>query len=141
VKRSADDASCFSHFTELRIDNAIVPPANYEAKSGSTVITLKTSYLETLSAGTHAVLVNFDDGKAETTLTVRAAGSASAVTPVPSTKPAPSTAPAASQANKPASPAKGSPSTGDSSNPILWIVILVAAAGALIGLNRFGKKK
>lgn len=141
VKRSADDASCFSHFTELRIDNAIVPPANYEAKSGSTVITLKTSYLETLSAGTHAVLVNFDDGKAETTLTVRAAGSASAVTPVPSTKPAPSTALAASQANKPASPAKGSPSTGDSSNPILWIVILVAAAGALIGLNRFGKKK
>ena len=31
--------------------------------------------------------------------------------------------------------------TETTARPILWIVILVAAAGALIGLNRFGKKK
>jgi len=40
------------------------------AESGSLNATLKASYLETLSVGAHTVKVNFDDGSAETTLTI-----------------------------------------------------------------------
>ena len=52
----------------------IVDPANYDAESGSLKATLKADYLETLDEGERDIKVVFDDGKAETTLTVQAAG-------------------------------------------------------------------
>ena len=40
---------------------------------GSTIITLTESYLKTLSAGDHVILVNFKDGSTTVKLTVNAA--------------------------------------------------------------------
>ena len=161
VKRSEDDADCFGHFADVRIDGAVVDPANYEAHAGSTVISLGSPYLETLSVGTHSVLVKFDDGEALTTLTVKAAPApsnaptpsiapkptvkpAASIAPKPTARPAASTAPAsgsaaASGASKSTS-AKGSPTTGDSSNPLLWVAVIVVAAGVIFMLLRSKKK-
>ena len=70
VKRSEDDSTCFAHYVETQIDGKTTAVA---AKSGSTVITISGETLEKLQEGSHTVTVRFDDGKAETTLTVEAA--------------------------------------------------------------------
>ena len=46
----------------------MIDKSNYTAKEGSTIITLKASYLNTLSAGTHTVEILWTDGSASTTL-------------------------------------------------------------------------
>ena len=71
VKRGVDDDTCFSHFTSVQIDGVTLRRGiDYDARSGSTIITLKAAVLQNLSTGQHTVTVNFDDGKVETTLTV-----------------------------------------------------------------------
>ncbi len=74
VKRSKDDDTCFSHFTTVEIDgNVLVKGTDYEAKSGSTVVTLKAATLEKLAVGSHKISVNFDDGKTESTIMIKKA--------------------------------------------------------------------
>ena len=70
VKRSENDADCFSHYKETQIDGKSV---TVTAKAGSTVVTISADELEKLSVGKHTITVTFDDGQAETTLTVKAA--------------------------------------------------------------------
>ena len=48
---------------------------DYDAKAGSTIVTLKAATIENLSVGTHTISILFDDGKAETKLTVEAKAS------------------------------------------------------------------
>ena len=72
VKRSGDDAECFSHYTGTMIDNEAV---SVTAEPGSTIITISAETLEKLSAGTHTITVAFDDGQAETELTINTAAS------------------------------------------------------------------
>ena len=43
----------------------------YTAKSGSTVITLKTDYLKTLSVGTHKLTVVYTDGECLTDFEIK----------------------------------------------------------------------
>lgn len=74
VKRTPDDDTCFSHFKSVQIDGAdLKKNQGYTAKAGSTVVTIKTSALNSLKAGEHTVTILFDDGKAETVLIVSAA--------------------------------------------------------------------
>ena len=111
VKRSAADDTCFSHFSRVQIDGTTLAAGDYEAKSGSTVITLKAAILQKLSVGDHTVTINFDDGKAETKLTIKAAQPA--VTPEPTKV----------------------PQTGDSANFPLWIGLILLG---LIGISVLG---
>ena len=77
VKRSEDDELCFSHFNGVQADGtSLVRDTDYQAKAGSTVVTVKPEYLEKLSEGEHTVTVVFDDGKAETKVTIQNAGAA-----------------------------------------------------------------
>ena len=73
VKRSMADDTCFSHFSNVQIDGTALAAGDYEAKPGSTVITLKAAALQKLSYGSHTITINFDDNKAETKLTIKAA--------------------------------------------------------------------
>ncbi len=70
VKRSVDDDTTFGRFTGITVDGKALDKADYTAVAGSVKITVKSAYLETLSAGEHKVAVTFDDASAETTLTV-----------------------------------------------------------------------
>ena len=63
----------FSKFTGIKIDNETLDPANYDAKSGSTVVTLKASYLKTLSSGKHTVTFVYTDGEVSTQLEIKGA--------------------------------------------------------------------
>lgn len=53
----------FSKFTGIKVDGVEVDASNYDAKSGSTIVTLKESYLSSLSAGDHTMTFVYDDGE------------------------------------------------------------------------------
>ena len=47
---------------KVYVDNELVDPENYTAESGSTIITLKKEFVDTLSVGEHTLKVLFNDG-------------------------------------------------------------------------------
>lgn len=62
----------FEKFAGVRVDGNWIPSAHYEAKAGSTIVTLKPSYLASLSEGEHTVDIMWIDDSASTTFTVAA---------------------------------------------------------------------
>ena len=62
----------FAKLAGVRVDGNWIPSAHYEAKSGSTIVTLKPSYLASLSEGEHTVDIMWIDDSASTTFTVAA---------------------------------------------------------------------
>ena len=61
----------FSKFTGIKVDGVQIGAENYEAKSGSTIVTLKSSYLDTLTAGTHNLEILWTDGSASAVFTIQ----------------------------------------------------------------------
>ena len=61
----------FSKFIGIKVDGVQIGADNYEAKSGSTIVTLKSSYLDTLAAGTHSIEILWKDGSASTTFMIQ----------------------------------------------------------------------
>ena len=53
---------------KVYVDDELVDPNNYTAESGSTIITLKKEYVDTLSVGKHTLKVLFNDGGQATTI-------------------------------------------------------------------------
>ncbi|MCF0143043.1 MAG: hypothetical protein HUJ75_06670, partial [Parasporobacterium sp.] len=106
----------FSKFLGVMVDDKELSSENYNAVSGSTIVTLKKAYMNTLAAGQHKVTLVWIDGKADTNITVKDAS-----TPTSTTAPTGTTAP-----TKP-----GVPKTGDNSDLSLWIVLAAVAAAAI----------
>ena len=52
---------------EVYIDGVKLDVANFDSKSGSTIIILKNNYLKTLSVGKHTLKVKFSNGKVAVT--------------------------------------------------------------------------
>ncbi len=118
VKRSEADETCFAHFTGVEIDGAALERGtDYTAVAGSTVVTLNPAALQKLSVGSHTVSILFDDGKVNSTLTVRSSSNGSP------------------DENEPLSP-----QTGDDTYPTLWIPVSTASAIGLSALA-FERKK
>ena len=53
-------------FVSVSIDGKIIDSKNYSSKEGSTIITLKSGYLNTLSVGKHTISINSTTGSAST---------------------------------------------------------------------------
>ena len=70
----------YSKFAGIEVDGETVNEENYTAISGSTVITLKPEYLETLSVGRHTLTVLYTDGKAGCGFEIRAKADTAAQT-------------------------------------------------------------
>ena len=104
----------FSKFVGVKVDGKTVDEKYYTVKEGSTIVTLKPEYLNTLTAGKHTLEIVWTDGTADTTFTVDA---------------------------KPANTDTKSPQTGDSSSIVLWIAVLFVSAAGVLSTAVFGKKK
>ena len=103
----------FRKFTGVKVDDTPIDEKNYTAVSGSTVITLKADYLNTLSVGTHKLTVVYNDGECSTNFEVKAAsGQIILIDP--------------SQPAEPAEP-QSNPNTGDNSMMWLCIALLVVS--------------
>ena len=65
----------FNKFVGVSVDGKRISESQYTAKKGSTVITLKSAFLNTLKTGEHTITIHFDDGKAEGSFTILDASS------------------------------------------------------------------
>jgi hypothetical protein len=61
----------FSKFVGIEVDGTTVDAKHYEAKAGSTIITLKQSFLKTLSVGKHTITVLYTDGETSGTFEIQ----------------------------------------------------------------------
>lgn len=130
----------FDKFVKVSIDNAEVAKEHYTAEAGSTVITLKAAYVETLAAGNHTVRIDHTDGFAQTVLTVQdeeeekkpgGSGGQPSDQPDDGSKDDPSKA----------SPAKRtSPKTGDGM-PVIWLCAMMISFVIVRTLRRSGQGK
>ena len=103
----------FSKFTGVKVDGNLLDQNNYTSKEGSTIITLKASYLNTLGAGSHTAQILWTDGSAGTTFTINANASGKK---------------------------DNVPKTGDHT-PVAWLFILAGLSGTGLALTgRKGKK-
>ena len=103
----------FADFQKVQVDGKDLDASNYTVKEGSTIVTLKAEYLETLSVGKHTLAIVSDTGTATTEFTIKAA----AVTDDTQ-----------------------SPQTGDDSNVMLWIALMLIAVCGLTGAMVYGQK-
>ena len=104
----------FSKFVGVKVDGKTVDEKYYTVKEGSTIVTLKPEYLNTLTAGKHTLEIVWTDGTADTTFTVDA---------------------------KPANTDTKSPQTGDSSSMALWIALLFVSGFGVVATAVCGKKR
>ena len=109
-------------FAGIVINGTVVDKKYYEIEAGSTIITLKAEYLQTLPAGNYTLLVQYTDGSTdgEDTFTITKNESATPSDPTNPTDPS-------------------SPKTGDNNHPVVWIGILIVCAG--IWMLLFFKKQ
>ena len=105
--------AAYKHFQKVQVDGKDLDASNYTVKEGSTIVNLKTEYLETLSVGKHTLAIVSDTGTATTEFTIKAA----------------------------VTDDTQSPQTGDDSNIALWIAVLLAAGTALTGTAVYSRKR
>ena len=55
----------YGKFLGVLVDGQLLDEEHYSVRSGSTVVTLKTSYLETLESGKHTIRLRYTDGETE----------------------------------------------------------------------------
>lgn len=75
IKASNEGASFrsdaeYDDFIKVTIDGADLSTENYTVESGSTIVKLKASYLETLTIGKHTIAIVSESGTAETEFSV-----------------------------------------------------------------------
>lgn len=75
----------FAQFASVLVDDVWVDPSFYTARSGSTIITLKQAFIDTLSEGTHKLTVTFNDAAPMHTTFVVSRTATRAGTAVPNT--------------------------------------------------------
>lgn len=101
-------------FKKVLVDGKELKDTDYNIKSGSTILTLKPSFLDTLSAGKHKIRFEFNTGSVEAYFTVK---------------------------DKENSSQTESANTGVQNKYGLWIVLLLVAAGGLAGFGILSKRR
>lgn len=101
-------------FKKVLVDGKELKDTDYDIKSGSTILTLKPSFLDTLSAGKHKIRFDFNTGSVEAYFTVK---------------------------DKENSSQTESANTGVQNKYGLWIVLLLVAAGGLAGFGILSKRR
>ena len=118
-------SGAFSKFVGVKVDGTFVDTKNYTVKEGSTIVTLKTDYLNILSVGTHTFEILWTDGTASTTVTVVKNTS-------DSDKGDNNTAQTTD--TKKDNQNITAPQTGDNFNPVLWLMLLVVSLAGFTGM-------
>ena len=119
----------FSKFVGVKIDGNLVDVKNYTVKKGSTIVTLKADYLNTLSVGNHTFEIIWTDGTAATRFTVIKSDSGS-------------DEPKDNDGNQTDDNQQiTAPKTGDNSHTFLLISLLGVSLAGLLSMMYVRKKK
>ena len=107
----------FSKFVGVKVDGTLVDGKNYTVKEGSTIVTLKTDYLNTISVGIHTFEILWTDGSASTTFAIK------------------------EDTSEDGNQKDDVPKTGDNSNLALWLTLLVVSLAGFSGMLVKNKRK
>lgn len=105
-----------SRFTGVKVDGTLIGNDKYTAVSGSTVVTLKKDYLETLSVGKHTLSVVYTDGECTTEFEVIA--DTKPTTPEEDKKPGTETEKPKPGVEKPTLPEEGKKPSTETEKPV-----------------------
>jgi tetratricopeptide (TPR) repeat protein len=105
-----------SRFLGIGINGKTVDPKHYEVKAGSTIVTLKQDYLDTLEAGKYTITFLYTNGETEGTFIVEAVEE--------------ETVPPTTEETKPGTV----PETGDDANVMLWFSLMIVSSAAILVL-------
>ena len=137
ISRAIEPETCYAHFAgEVYVGTVKAERGkDYTDASGSTVITLKAAFLNTLTEGDHTVRVVFDDGEYTTTLAIAAAAATEPSEETPATTDDP--------AANPSDPAEvvPSPKTADTAPLYVWTLALAMAAIAAVAAAGVATKR
>lgn len=121
------------YFQKVLVDDKEVAAENYVLTEGSTIVTLKTSFLKTLGVGEHKLSVVSTTGTAETTFTI-----AEAAKPTPDSSQTTTTTTTTSSKSKKKTGKGALPSVGDGTYAMAGGVL---AAGMAVLLLAFAMKR
>lgn len=140
----------YDKFRELVMDGVVVASSNYTTAPGSTIITIKAAYLETLNAGSHTITAIYTDGEVSLSLQIaeKSAGESEEQAPQDNT----------SDENKQSEQKLGetqtnivqnentaniiSPKTGDNNSlKIVLVVFMMSAVGIIFMLIKIRKER
>lgn len=117
----------FSKFVGIKVDDSWVDSKNYTSASGSTIVTLKKEYLETLSVGQHKLTLVYTDGECSTNFDIKKLGEAQENS---------NNAEMVKSGNN-----SNNPQTGDNSNMLLWTFLFSTSSAGLLGIAVYNRKK
>ena len=123
--------AAFADFTKVQVDGKDLDASNYTVKEGSTIVTLNAAYLNTLSVGKHTLSVVSANGTATTEFTITAVQTGGDDQTGGSDQTGSDTTPQEPDKN---GGDTTSPQTGDSSNMMLWIALLILSGGASLAV-------
>lgn len=118
-------------FKSIEIDGTTIDSANYEVKTGSTVITLKKSYLDGLTVENHAIRILYTDGKSASSQFTVKEGAKSAGSGVKKNETSASVT------------VQGinSPKTDDKSGDACELFLIISGIALIVGSAILGRKK
>lgn len=148
-------SGAISKFVGVKVDGNFVDVKNYTVKEGSTIVTLKADYLNTLSVGKHTFEIIWTDGTATTRFTVSKSDSGSAepkdndgnngkndnTNNTPATVPEDKNNNGTSGSQTDDNQQITAPKTGDNSHTVLWTSLLGVSLAGLLSMIYVRKKK
>ena len=148
-------SGAISKFVGVKVDGNLVDVKNYTVKEGSTIVTLKADYLNTISVGNHTFEIIWTDGTASTRFTVSKSDSGSAepkdndgnngkndnTNNTPATVPEDKNNNGTSGSQTDDNQQITAPKTGDNSHTVLWISLLGVSLAGLLSMIYVRKKK
>ena len=117
------------YFQKVLVDDKEVASENYVLTEGSTIVTLKTSFLKTLGVGEHKLSVVSSTGTAETTFTVAEAAKPA---PTPGSGQTTTTTTTTTSKSKKKASKETLPQSGDSAYVVAGAVFAAGAAALLL---------
>lgn len=117
------------YFQKVLVDDKEVASENYVLTEGSTIVTLKTSFLKTLGVGEHKLSVVSTTGTAQTTFTV---AEAAKPTPTPGSGQTTTTTTTTTSKSKKKTSKTAMPSVGDSAYVMAGAVLAAGMAALLL---------
>ena len=148
-------SGAISKFVGVKVDGNLVDVKNYTVKEGSTIVTLKADYLNTISVGNHTFEIIWTDGTASTRFAVSKSNSGSDepkdndgnngkndnTNNTPATVPEDKNNNGTSGSQTDDNQQITSPKTGDNSHTVLWISLLGVSLAGLLSMIYVRKKK
>ena len=98
-----------NEFKKVLVDGKELKGTDYDIKSGSTIVTLKSSFLDTLSAGKHQIRLEFNNGTIEAYFTVKVKETTTV------------------------------PETGEQTNLYFWAMLAITSSASILVLRRYKK--